>query len=229
MATRKSNRLAAKERLRHEGRGAENEGDDRVNGRRASVGGALGLTPAVPKGRNLVIAKAAGAAEAAADRLDELNASESETRRRSKRRSSKARKAARKKQAAAAIGARTPSAYHAKSRESMALLRNTEQLFASDEERKIAEGMPEAPNAPQKEADDFENEASPEQEAEGEVDDSVIRTPGTPAKPTASDEEFIAPEGTPDADPDYELTEDCLLYTSPSPRDRQKSRMPSSA
>ena len=26
-----------------------------------------------------------------------------------------------------------------------------------------------------------------------------------------------------------ELTESCLLYTSPSPRDRQKSRMPSSA
>ena len=25
------------------------------------------------------------------------------------------------------------------------------------------------------------------------------------------------------------LFEDCLLYTSPSPRDRQKSRMPSSA
>ena len=25
------------------------------------------------------------------------------------------------------------------------------------------------------------------------------------------------------------LKEDCLLYTSPSPRDRQKSRMPSSA
>ena len=25
------------------------------------------------------------------------------------------------------------------------------------------------------------------------------------------------------------LVEDCLLYTSPSPRDRQKSRMPSSA
>ena len=32
--------------------------------------------------------------------------------------------------------------------------------------------------------------------------------------------------------PDYiqeELKKDCLLYTSPSPRDRQKSRMPSSA
>ena len=26
-----------------------------------------------------------------------------------------------------------------------------------------------------------------------------------------------------------ELYDDCLLYTSPSPRDRQKSRMPSSA
>ena len=26
-----------------------------------------------------------------------------------------------------------------------------------------------------------------------------------------------------------ELSGDCLLYTSPSPRDRQKSRMPSSA
>ena len=29
-----------------------------------------------------------------------------------------------------------------------------------------------------------------------------------------------------DGDDDYK---DCLLYTSPSPRDRQKSRMPSSA
>ena len=27
----------------------------------------------------------------------------------------------------------------------------------------------------------------------------------------------------------YEVLSDCLLYTSPSPRDRQKSRMPSSA
>ena len=29
--------------------------------------------------------------------------------------------------------------------------------------------------------------------------------------------------------PELDLVEDCLLYTSPSPRDRQKSRMPSSA
>ena len=28
---------------------------------------------------------------------------------------------------------------------------------------------------------------------------------------------------------ELKLTHDCLLYTSPSPRDRQKSRMPSSA
>ena len=30
-------------------------------------------------------------------------------------------------------------------------------------------------------------------------------------------------------DPSTDLYRDCLLYTSPSPRDRQKSRMPSSA
>ena len=30
-------------------------------------------------------------------------------------------------------------------------------------------------------------------------------------------------------DDGYEFGEACLLYTSPSPRDRQKSRMPSSA
>ena len=35
----------------------------------------------------------------------------------------------------------------------------------------------------------------------------------------------ILPGGTPES----WQTEDCLLYTSPSPRDRQKSRMPSSA
>ena len=30
-------------------------------------------------------------------------------------------------------------------------------------------------------------------------------------------------------DEEYDLSKVCLLYTSPSPRDRQKSRMPSSA
>ena len=32
-----------------------------------------------------------------------------------------------------------------------------------------------------------------------------------------------------DSDTDQSLSDTCLLYTSPSPRDRQKSRMPSSA
>ena len=40
-------------------------------------------------------------------------------------------------------------------------------------------------------------------------------------------------EGVDPSDPDYATMGDdlgsCLLYTSPSPRDRQKSRMPSSA
>ena len=32
-----------------------------------------------------------------------------------------------------------------------------------------------------------------------------------------------------EGEPAYYLVDPCLLYTSPSPRDRQKSRMPSSA
>ena len=32
-----------------------------------------------------------------------------------------------------------------------------------------------------------------------------------------------------DQEIEKQLSSDCLLYTSPSPRDRQKSRMPSSA
>ena len=39
------------------------------------------------------------------------------------------------------------------------------------------------------------------------------------------DESLINPAGTPGSETGYP----CLLYTSPSPRDRQKSRMPSSA
>ena len=43
---------------------------------------------------------------------------------------------------------------------------------------------------------------------------------------------ILVPEGTEGVAvnvPIAVLLEDCLLYTSPSPRDRQKSRMPSSA
>ena len=42
-------------------------------------------------------------------------------------------------------------------------------------------------------------------------------------------EEGNEEENRPSADEDSDWTDDCLLYTSPSPRDRQKSRMPSSA
>ena len=38
--------------------------------------------------------------------------------------------------------------------------------------------------------------------------------------------EFLSSDG---ASYYLELTQDCLLYTSPSPRDRTRSRMPSSA
>ena len=43
---------------------------------------------------------------------------------------------------------------------------------------------------------------------------------GQGAQPTERVQKMLASAG---------LTEACLLYTSPSPRDRQKSRMPSSA
>ena len=45
------------------------------------------------------------------------------------------------------------------------------------------------------------------------------------------DVEFPADEKLPEINTALKIQEadDCLLYTSPSPRDRQKSRMPSSA
>ena len=47
------------------------------------------------------------------------------------------------------------------------------------------------------------------------------------------DPEFMAESSmamkSPVTDPNADLRKTCLLYTSPSPRDRQKSRMPSSA
>ena len=52
---------------------------------------------------------------------------------------------------------------------------------------------------------------------------------GEPASSVAAEvaEATEAVESEVAAEP--ELSPDCLLYTSPSPRDRQKSRMPSSA
>ena len=213
MTTRRSNRLAAKGRSITEGETAHDEGDDRVLGRRASVGDALGLTPTRPTGRNLVMAKAAGAAKAAADRLDELNAGDKrEASERKKRKSSKARKAERKKQTTADRGDVETEAYQAKSRESMALLKHTEQLFDVDEEEESKRNRQDLQDMPALEGDDMSDGSMfgdhDETKKRAEDDNSVIATPGPPPEPTASDEEFIAPEGTPADDPEYEMTDD---------------------
>ena len=63
MAERASKRLAAKKAKEAEAEEA------RKKGKRMSVGGALGLTPHKPKGKNLQVAIAVDAAKAAAARL----------------------------------------------------------------------------------------------------------------------------------------------------------------
>ena len=52
-----------------------------------------------------------------------------------------------------------------------------------------------------------------------------------PSKKILSDEDPTSKKTLPDTSKNFLLNKDsnCLLYTSPSPRDRQKSRMPSSA
>ena len=53
---------------------------------------------------------------------------------------------------------------------------------------------------------------------------------GVPAADTAASGNDDGPEVGTDADPtDTDTSGDCLLYTSPSPRDGLLSRMPSSA
>ena len=46
---------------------------------------------------------------------------------------------------------------------------------------------------------------------------------------TEDDDSCEYDEPEPEPEPILGCTDSCLLYTSPSPRDRQKSRMPSSA
>ena len=90
----------------------------------------------------------------------------------------------------------------------MALLKNTEQLFEVDEEEN-KEDRHDLRDMPPLEGDDpadgveFDEKVDEKVKA-GEIS-SVIATPGPPPRPTASDEEFIAPEGTPAGDPDYEI------------------------
>ena len=54
------------------------------------------------------------------------------------------------------------------------------------------------------------------------------RLPSVKHRPTETPVVTAEPTAELTAEPTAEPT-DCLLYTSPSPRDRQKSRMPSSA
>ena len=226
MTTRQSARLAAKKgRLQNEGE-THGEVNDHNLGRRVSVGGALGLTPARPKGRNLAVAKAASAAEAAAARLDELNAGDQQvSRKRAKRKSSKARKARSRRRQKAEPSATEATAYEARSRESIALLQQTEQLFGVGEMKREegAESPPglvslsdESDEAGASVDTESSGPATSDEENEGMTETSVIATPGVPPVPTKSDEEFIAPseeEGqTPahagDTDPDYDPSMD---------------------
>ena len=54
-------------------------------------------------------------------------------------------------------------------------------------------------------------------------------TPGTAVTLSSSDDSSSTSSSDSDTEDDNEQNRPCLLYTSPSPRDRQKSRMPSSA
>ena len=64
---------------------------------------------------------------------------------------------------------------------------------------------------------------------DAEIEEEARR--GKETKETAAqqseEEDWDAPEAQ--TDPGNGLTWDCLLYTSPSPRDKRQSRMPSSA
>ena len=56
----------------------------------------------------------------------------------------------------------------------------------------------------------------------------VARQTGEPSSASVAGEETVITEDTTDIDTDTD-TDTCLLYTSPSPRDKRQSRMPSSA
>ena len=126
MASRKSARIAARER------GACDTDDDREPDRRASIGEKLGLTPDRTAGRNLVQQKAVSTAKAAAARLDDYNV----TKRKKKRKSSKKRKALSRKRPTESKEEDQPNGYVPQSRESMALLKNTVELFDADVDRR---------------------------------------------------------------------------------------------
>ena len=61
------------------------------------------------------------------------------------------------------------------------------------------------------------------------IADVINRNPGTVRNQMQSLKALGLVEGVPGPKGGYKATGICLLYTSPSPRDRQRSRMPSSA
>ena len=64
----------------------------------------------------------------------------------------------------------------------------------------------------------------------GNVYDVTVEENGAVSAPAAAPRRAAAPAAAPAAKPAAAARLGaCLLYTSPSPRDRQKSRMPSSA
>ena len=140
MATRKSKRLATKSGPNRDEGEELTKGSDEKHGRRASVGDALGLTPAKQTAPNLEQAKAASAAEAAAARLDELNASTRTVGSRKKRKSGRSRKAAAKKRDRMDRGIGAEKTYEATSRESIALFAQTEAAFENDGDEGKADG-----------------------------------------------------------------------------------------
>ena len=126
MATRKSVRLAEKGKDRAEGRAREQE-TNRDNGRRASIGDVLGVTPAKPKERNLNDAKAVQSAEAAAARLDAFAATPSGKRR---KRVSKKRRKGKKKHGAVGDQQKDKNAQQDAVREQEVNELNDTKLFA---------------------------------------------------------------------------------------------------
>ena len=163
--------------------------DDREPDRRASIGDKLGLTPDRTAGRNLVQQKAVSTVRAAAARLDDYNV----TKRKKKRKSSKKRKALSRRRPIEGKEEDQPNGYVPQSRESMALLKNTVELFDADVEQEEEEEDEESEGAsmPPLLSGDEGGEGK-DGKANG-ANLSVIVTPGPSPAPTKSDEDFIAP------------------------------------
>ena len=72
-----------------------------------------------------------------------------------------------------------------------------------------------------------------EEEVITELSQQLEEMPSTESLASSSNQQDISNDNTLDASPaindDVKLNDDCLLYTSPSPRDATLSRMPSSA